>query len=44
LSYFKVRIETIDIRDSIELLGTLSDDDHVRLDQLLEEHSRDGEG
>jgi hypothetical protein len=41
-SYFKVRIETIDIRDSIELLGTLSDDDHLRLDQLLEEHSSDG--
>ena len=35
-SYFKVRVETIDYQDSLELLGALSELDHERLDGLLE--------
>jgi len=36
-SYFKVRVETIDIHDSLELLGTLSDIDRENLDVLIAE-------
>ena len=36
-SYFKVRVETIDIRDSLELLGVLSDQDQESLAHLLVE-------
>ena len=38
-SYFKVRVETIDLRDSLELLGSLADSDEENLDLLLAELS-----
>ncbi len=36
-SSFTVRSETLDRRDAVELLGTLSNEDQQRLDHLLEE-------
>lgn len=42
-SYFKVRIESIDLRDAIELLGMLSQQDQECLASLLKEHSKQDE-